>query len=632
VLLWEMLTKQPADTDVPEGGFKSLAALPGERPEIPAQAPSKLRKLITACWATDPYDRPSFAKIVRLLEKGTLYFGGSAPNFDALFQTNRGRWSGTDDEADVIAAFAKPSDPELPAVLASFVENDSRRQLIPGLLVKGLIEQLTAVLPSVKAATVVPFLRQLFVDRANLFTFIDCGGFAPLRVLLKSGEDVLDPVVEAASPIKGRLGVRYSAKLAPLLIEAGRFDALKAIIDGNGIKSLTLPREHIELLIKEIAVPAAELLLVVGLSSEAAVAQFLENRAFVDVLRLGSIELVRRLREAPAFLALFETKHLKPLIEILITESGRARDTVAFFLLGLGREILQVFSGNALFLEAVRAVESAAVRGRFIVRLCQFPLAAEFFIKRPELFENGFGDPWLVTALSRIAGFFPSEVAALSFLVRSLLSNLREVRALEATLRLIGTLSQTPQLWENRELIAALFAVIDSDKCDPPALALVLSIFDNVAQTVNLDAHFLRILSLAERGDRETAALAIRVLARLNLPFGDERLIGRILAVSFRSLEQGTRQSGAPAALLLERLDPAAVRERKLEKVLVKAVERETNPARFYALVSLLDHLDVVVPKGVLTKFDSILADAVGGKSSAAIIRIRESLESKSFS
>jgi serine/threonine protein kinase len=629
LLLWEILTKLSPFSDVPEGGFKNVVALQGQRPEIPYDTPDRIRKLITACWAADPYDRPSFVKIIRLFENGKTYFGDTKPDLTALIEAYCKKSSGTAEETEVIAAFSKPS--TVGDVLRSFIEKESRRLLIPNLLGKRLIEHLTSVLTSIAPTILIPFLTELFVDRANLFAFADCGGFKQLRQLLKSNQAVIDPIVTAASPHRGRLGVRYTRKLAPVLIEARRFDGLREILDGNAVTSLTLSPDHIEILTREIATPAAALILVAALSSRAAVAKFLAPRAFIDVLRLGSIDLVRRLREYPAFLELFEAQHLNPLIEILIKESGRVRDTVAFFILGLGREILQVFSGNPQFLKAVIAIDDISVRSRFIVRLCQFPLGAEFFIGQPQLFENGFTDPWLLAALSRIAGFFPSEVAALGFLVPSILANLRETRALEATLRLVGTLSQTPQLWESRELIAVLFAVIESDRCDPLALTLVLAILENVAQTVSLDAYFMRILSLAERGDKDTAALALRVLGRLNLPFGDEKLIGRILAVAVRNLEGGTKQTGTPAAGLLERFDPENVRERKLEQLVVKAADAESNPARFYALVSLLDHLDVVVPKALITKFDSILADGVAGKASASIIRTRDSLEGKSF-
>jgi hypothetical protein len=59
----------------------------------------------------------------------------------------------------------------------------------------------------------------------------------------------------------------------------------------------------------------------------------------------------------------------------------------------------------------------------------------------------------------------------------------------------------------------------------------------------------------------------VSVLGRLSLPFGNEKLIMRILGIALRNLDSETGQVGAPATLQLERFDPENVRERKIERV-----------------------------------------------------------------
>jgi hypothetical protein len=38
------------------------------RPTIPENTPTGFKELITACWATDPKDRPDFADVTKRLE------------------------------------------------------------------------------------------------------------------------------------------------------------------------------------------------------------------------------------------------------------------------------------------------------------------------------------------------------------------------------------------------------------------------------------------------------------------------------------------------------------------------------------------------------------------------------------
>jgi hypothetical protein len=63
------------------------------------------------------------------------------------------------------------------------------------------------------------------------------------------------------------------------------------------------------------------------------------------------------------------------------------------------------------------------------------------------LFEKELETRWLLTALSRIAGSFPSEVAALSFLV----SNLRESVAVETNCDSSGLSVRRPSSGKSRD-------------------------------------------------------------------------------------------------------------------------------------------------------------------------------------
>jgi serine/threonine protein kinase len=73
ILLWEMLTGE-----VPFSGKQPFIIMQeimrGERPKIPDDTPTGLRKLITSCWAQNPDDRPTFAQIVKVLKNHKASF------------------------------------------------------------------------------------------------------------------------------------------------------------------------------------------------------------------------------------------------------------------------------------------------------------------------------------------------------------------------------------------------------------------------------------------------------------------------------------------------------------------------------------------------------------------------------
>jgi hypothetical protein len=615
LLLWEMLTKRTPFADVPDSAFKNAIVVRGKRPDIPADTPDGLARLIRDCWATDPDDRPSFSKIVRLFESSEGFFSQS----QALNADRGVRLS----DPSIMQALENPASPAFAGTLSSLVTDDDRRLLIPNLVWCGLLDKLALALPRIPSFSVVaPTFRYLFDDRANLHMFVDCGGFQQLK-LMQPGP--LNEFLDLVSSVQAKLGAKYAVELAPVLISVQKFDLLKQILVANRAKTPTLGADVTKVLLQNLDSPAAESLLVESLESESAVEAFLQNQSFLKVVALGSIELIRTLRNHRQFLALFQTSDLRPLFEMVVQQGGRTRDAAAFFLLGLGHEVLEVFCGSQAFLGAVLRIAKAEIKYRLIVRLCRFPSGAEFFLGQPALFEKEMENPWLLTALSRIAGFFPSEVAVLSFLVPSLVRNLRETVAVEATLRLVGTLSQTPKLWEKAELVDTLFAALDSHRSEQLEIILILSILVSVAGIVNLDKRLEHILAVAERGEREVVAPALRVMAQLNLPFGNRKLVTRILAVALRNLR------GAPAAAsLLDRFDPHRLREMNVEGLIVKAAKAETDAAAFYAIISLLDHLDVIIPMTMLTKFDALLMDRAAGTVSAAVITTRESLGNKS--
>ena len=67
--LWEILTQERVFSDLPSLEKLVFAVVEeGHRPAIPANCPTSLRQLITACWDADPQKRPSFQEILEQLD------------------------------------------------------------------------------------------------------------------------------------------------------------------------------------------------------------------------------------------------------------------------------------------------------------------------------------------------------------------------------------------------------------------------------------------------------------------------------------------------------------------------------------------------------------------------------------
>jgi len=65
IVLWELLTQKDPFPEVDSwANLIEVVVTQEQRPEIPKECPTRLRKLITACWAQDPASRPTFEQII----------------------------------------------------------------------------------------------------------------------------------------------------------------------------------------------------------------------------------------------------------------------------------------------------------------------------------------------------------------------------------------------------------------------------------------------------------------------------------------------------------------------------------------------------------------------------------------
>lgn len=67
IVLWEILTLSHPYEGVSQAHLPMLVAAQRRRPIIPPHAPPEFVRLVTACWADNPADRPSAEEVLAAL-------------------------------------------------------------------------------------------------------------------------------------------------------------------------------------------------------------------------------------------------------------------------------------------------------------------------------------------------------------------------------------------------------------------------------------------------------------------------------------------------------------------------------------------------------------------------------------
>jgi hypothetical protein len=305
------------------------------------------------------------------------------------------------------------------------------------------------------------------------------------------------------------------------------------------------------------------------------------------------------------------------------------------FALGLSADFFKVFSQFPAFTAAVLEVRDESLRFRFLVRLCRFPQACQYVLSQPKLLQKSCKNPWALTVLSRVAGFYPSAVLKLSFFRKKLLHNLEKGIQLEASLRLLGVFSTTPSLWEDGAFVRVLFTILTANTATPIEARLLLSILSNVAAFVSMKDRFIQVLALAEAGG-PLSGVALRILAQTELPGKGGRQIRRLLEVVASAVAGGDECAITAASRLIENLTirkeirGVMVEQLKLDKIIVNSARRQADPYVFISLMRALDTLEVTVTSQVISLFDQmVLKTGASLQASPEFVRLRDGLQTK---
>jgi hypothetical protein len=461
-----------------------------------------LRKLIEECWSAKPQDRPSFQHILRRFETGSVFFEKADQGvLEKYFQQIRDtRWqpdSVTDDRMkQLVTLFQdKSKEAEQVSTLKTLIEDPKAQSTVRELIDLGLIEKLTPTLASMKNPSqlsgLIELLLTLFKDpqygRQYVAAFTQSGGMIVLTTFMgvEAKQKLGFKILEAIQAIVPR---DAAIQLLSTVIEQGRFDLAASLVANGDSSILPILGSFLTTITKALSKPedkvACARILEIYVDRSDSIADLMKLLKFRDVLKIGSIPLLRALMLRPEFLAIFQSRDAVTLCQRLVEGVKGEKECAMLLALGLGPDFFGLVAQYPILIKAALSTDDKDLSFRFMVRLCRFPGACEFYLTQSALFEQNFSNPWILTALSRIAGYFPSDVAKLPFLRAKLLANLDQGVQIEAVLRLTGVLSEAGRLWDDPELPKALFQLLRAHGTTPLETKLLLSVLANIASFV----------------------------------------------------------------------------------------------------------------------------------------------------
>ena len=647
MLLWEMAKKQEPFVCEPEGALRIEVTQKGKRPDLTG-IEGGLRKLIEECWAQKPVDRPTFHQVLRRFESGTVYFAGSDVHaIEAYFKNIRAdRWNPENFQnpavRQVVELFQDQSKENEQLFMLNQLAGDvASRGLVRELVDLGIIEKMSPLLNSSKGAMELgSLLIELFADpeygRRRVSAFVETKGIASLIAMIHDKEK--KPMAyQIIKVMQGQLTPDPAAQLLSTVLEDGRYDVAKVLANQAGKASLQVLGSYLSQIIASLKTPAkrndASQLVEFYLGNISSIKEFVAQVTIEDVIKIGSVPLMRALMVHNQFLATFKNDDAISICVYIKNGSEEEKQCAMVFALSLGPEFYRVLAQYPDFIESALSVSDKRLAYRFLTRICRFPQACEYLLGKPELFEKNMTDPWILVALSRIAGFFPGEVMKMPFLKTKLVSNLDRKCQIEATLRLLGVFSTSEAFWESSDLVVkSLLKLLKSRASTPLETKILVSVLANIASFVSLKDEFLEILSLAESNGAFTG-FALKAITATELPMTPGRELGRLLRLLKLTLASKDKAAVVASAAIVTRLAcsnelrHSIVNSYGFDSIIVDSAMAQPDPYTFIALISALDKLEVTVTPQILSLFDQMLLKT--GEELPEFVELRNRMRAK---
>lgn len=641
LFLWELLYKQVPFSNINDSDLKTEISINKKRPVIGGYVPEGLSRLIIACWSHMPQERPSISKIIKQFESCDVYFPGTDMNLikTKLYEIRQKRWDDKINEDDLHQAFEHPEQKDLVELLQRLISDSKLQNELSKLIEDGLIEKMTRLLSDIPdiseySSVLISFLN----SENNISRFFEAGGIYELRKLLNTKEEmrvkaaynIIEPIIPYAFDQNALL-------LISIVLDDNKFDYARKIIENSGIDASELIDPCIQYIF-DMAKEGNEdttVLLQNYLKSEKSLLKFVAKTKFHELILIGDINIVRTLLSSPSFISTITFKDEIEVAKIMCNAKHDMQKQCALFVsLSFSPSYFHALSSYPKVLEDLMQIENKELVNRFIARCCRFPDACSFFLsKYISYFQDNFNDPWVLTALSRIAGFFPKKVSCLSFIPQNIGQNLKEETQLEATIRLLGVISFEKNIWnDNTSLIPTIFDLLKEKACDLLETALLLYILINVSSFIDMSEYFKPLLTMVEdMGDY--SGLALLLISNLQFELQDAKIKMRLIRAICAIISIGDKYGIEGASLLIQKLAcdlemKNEFKKKSLSKIIIPVVLKldPTEMRAFFSLMFALDKLEDEIPISIITAFDNMVLRTQLSKS---ISSLRESLVSR---
>ncbi|OHT06727.1 hypothetical protein TRFO_05385 [Tritrichomonas foetus] len=657
LLLWEMGRKQTPFGQIKKRELKNELVNNNIRPPLDDTFNEGMKILIESCWDNDPKKRPTFNDIVRRYEFGEIYFSQSTLNkINKYFDAWRlRRWNPkitNDPDITSIMELCKDSskEPEFVLLMNKIINSGKINPILDDLVNIGLIELMTKLLiSSSKISELIDIFLFVFDQdkekkdhRVSYFLNAELG--TPSITAFIDSQENKEYAYILIDSIQDYITKEAASKILPHVIADGRFEYAKILVNKADLLSCDILSKNMNKISEALSDKnkknyAAYLIeFYLSHTDDTSCLRYLTVK---DTIKGGNVPLLRTLMKYQDFLATFTNDDAIELCKTMVSDKANSgqKDCSLLLALGLGPEFYQVVSQFKSFINAVISYQNQELASRFIARLTRFPNACEYLATKHELFEKNFTNPWYLTALSRIAGFFPRLILEFPKLKKKIIKNIKNGEQIEATLRLLGVLSKSRKFWvddkddsegeiKNENLVKILFDLLSSHITTPLENMILLAIITNIAEYVSLSDYFLQILAIAE-SEGPLSGFAMRALASTELPLKNIRQVRRIIILVKKMLADGDQYAKSSCAKIIEIMltinkDFRGVfLTQGFDKSLLEAATNESDPYVFISLMMAIYKLEIVVTAEILSLFDKMLMNTRGEEVAAELITLR---------
>ncbi|KAH0785406.1 TKL family protein kinase [Histomonas meleagridis] len=631
LLLWEIGTHmRPFGMDSSET-VKINVIQKHLRPPINDTFTPHMKQLIEDCWAQNPKDRPTFPQILRRFETGNIYFlNSSTQNVSKYFKKIRSDlWKPekvTDAKLkDFVTAYSVKGKGAIKTkAITEFVDKSDKETLIKAIS-HGIVNKMKILVNKAeKKQTIINTLCKLLshseVGKYAIKSFIFSDGVKCIINLIndKNNKEYGYKII---TTIGNNLSSTSACQLLPYVLKDNNLNVCKSLVILGGKESAKILNENIETLtdaLKDQKMKEDASFLIQFYLENVSAQEYVKRITVLDAISIGDLILLKRLMMYNEFIETFSNDQIISLCQLIVNGGNEQKQCALLFALSLGPEFYQVISQFPNFINSILDINNIELVSRFIVRVTRFPQSCEYLLtNKSNIFEKNFNNSWYIIALSRIASYYPTAVSSLSFVKNKIKENLNDMKNIEATVRLLGTLSRCNNFWQDNELIKLLFKILESGIITTLEKILILSVISNVTDFISIgDEYFLQLLSIAEN-DGNISGIALKVISTIELPNKPSRELLRLLILLKNAIEKGDDNAKAASSKIIEKLaSNANLREmfqiQKFDQTIVNASANESDPMTFIALMSALDKLEVTPNPQILSLFDNMLMKSFG--------------------